>query len=158
MKFNNSLSKEQALQKLRHYCGYQERCHTEVKEKLYELGVKKTWHDEIISMLIEENYLNEERFALQFAGGKFRINHWGKQKIKHALRQKQVSTYSINKALGAIDEQTYRKTLQKLATQKLKALRTEKDLFIKKKKLYNYLLQKGFENDIAAKTISGVIE
>ena len=66
------LTKEQALQKLKHYCGYQERSHSEVKEKLYSLGVGKKDHDEIISTLIEENYLNEERFAIAFAGGKFR--------------------------------------------------------------------------------------
>jgi len=65
------LTKEQALQKLKHYCGYQERSHSEVLQKLWELGVKKTEHDEIISSLIEEDYLNEERFAKQFVGGKF---------------------------------------------------------------------------------------
>ena len=77
MLYKKSLTKEQALQKLKHYCAYQERCHSEVTEKLYSLGVWKKEHDEIISTLIEENYLNEERFAIAFAGGKFRV----KQKI-----------------------------------------------------------------------------
>jgi len=150
--------KEQALQKLKHYCGYQERCHSEVKEKLYDLGVKKIDRDEIISTLIEENYLNEGRFAIQFAGGKFRIKQWGKIKIKYELKQKQVSSYSINKALQSIDEEMYRKTLKKLATQKLKTLKTENNTFIKNKKLYIFLLQKGFEQHLIAETISLVME
>ena len=81
------LSKEQALQKLKHYCGYQDRSHSEVKEKLYSLGVWKKDHDEIMAALIEENYLNEERFALAFAGGKFRMKKWGRVKIKYELKQ-----------------------------------------------------------------------
>ena len=91
--FKTSLSREQALQKLKHYCAYQERCHQEVKEKLYSLEMHKQDVEIIISQLIEENYLNEERFAIQYAGSKFRIKHWGKVKIKHALKQKQVSEY-----------------------------------------------------------------
>ncbi|MES2881389.1 MAG: RecX family transcriptional regulator, partial [Bacteroidota bacterium] len=85
------LTKEQAAQKLRQYCGYQERSHFEAKQKLYELGVKKIYHDEIIAELIQEDYLNEERFAILFAGGKFRMKEWGRKKIVHALQEKRVS-------------------------------------------------------------------
>ena len=95
--YKKQLTPEQALQKLRHYCGYQERCHSEVKEKLYSLGVFKNEHDAIIATLIEEDYLNEERFAIAFAGGKFRVKQWGRVKIKYELKQKQVSEYSIKK-------------------------------------------------------------
>ena len=105
------LTKEQALQKLKHYCTYQERSHYEVKQKLYELGVRTNDHDEIIASLIDEDYLNEERFAIQFAGGKFRMKQWGKKKILYALREKKVSDYSIKKALAAIDKAAYNKTL-----------------------------------------------
>ena len=157
MLYKKQLTKEQALQKLRHYCGYQERCHSEVKEKLFDLAVKRNEHDEIISTLIEENYLDEERFAIQFAGGKFRIKQWGKKKIKYELKQKQISNYSINKALQSIDKDLYRKTLQKLAIQKLKTLKSENNVFVKKQKLYTYLLQKGFEQDIVAETIPVVM-
>ena len=97
------LTKEQALQKLKHYCTYQERSHYEVKQKLYELGVRTNDHDEIIASLIDEDYLNEERFAIQFAGGKFRMKQWGKKKILYALREKKVSDYSIKKALAEIN-------------------------------------------------------
>jgi len=154
MIFKNPLTKEQALQKLRHYCGYQERCHSEVKEKLYELGVSKIHHDEIIATLIEENYLNEERFAIYFAGGKFRMKQWGRIKIKYQLKQKQVSEYSIKKALKQIEEKAYLNTIKKIATGKLKNLKRERDIFIQKRKLYDYLLQKGFEPDLIQKEIN----
>jgi len=75
MKLKQDLTKEQALQKLKHYCAYQERCHSEVRDKLFKLGVYKRFHDEIIASLIEENYLNEERFAIAYAGGKWRTHH-----------------------------------------------------------------------------------
>jgi regulatory protein len=71
-----SLSLEQALQKLRHYCGYQERCHQEVKEKLYSFGLRKPDVETAVATLIGEDRLNEERFAIQFAGGRFRLKHW----------------------------------------------------------------------------------
>ncbi len=109
-----------------------------------------------MSQLIEENYLNEERFAIQYAGGKFRMKQWGKVKIKHALRQKQVSDYSIKKALKEISESDYKKTLQKLAVQKLKTLKDEKNLFGKKKKVQDYLLQKGYEGELVREEMNNI--
>ena len=147
MPFKKYLTKEQALQKLKHYCTYQERCHSEVREKLYRLGVWKKDHDEIIAILIEENYLDEERFAISFAGGKFRMNQWGRIKIKYALKQKQVSGYSINKALAAIEETDYKKTLKKLAEKKYASLKSE-HLFTSKKKTMDYLVVKGYEAEL----------
>ncbi|HMK25559.1 MAG TPA: regulatory protein RecX [Chitinophagaceae bacterium] len=149
------LTKEEALQKLKHYCAYQERSHSEVKEKLYSLGVWKKDHDEIIAKLIEENYLNEERFAIAFAGGKFRIKQWGRVKIKYELKQKQVSDYSIKKALKQIDEEDYMKVLGKLAKEKYTSLKSEQYL-IRKKKTMDYLLQKGFESELIKKMVEEI--
>ena len=151
---NKYHTKEEALQKAKQYCAYQERCHSEVKEKLYSLGMNKNEVDELLSKLISNNYLNEERFAIQFAGGKFRIKQWGRIKIKYALKQKQVSEYCIKKALAAIDEKDYNKTLEKLFEQKLKTLKAEKNIFIKKRKLQDHLLQKGFETSVISKLIA----
>ena len=148
MAFTKYLNKEQALQKTRHYCGYQERCHSEVKEKLYSLGLYKQQVEESLSQLIEEDYLNEERFAQQFAGGKFRMKQWGRVKIKYELKQKQVSEYCIKKAMKEIDETDYAKTLEKLATIKWKTLKNEKNIFSKLRKTQDYLLQKGYEQDL----------
>ena len=145
---NKTLTKEQVFQKIKQYCIYQERSHAEVKEKLYLLGLHKNDVEQIVSQLIEENYLNEERFAIQYAGGKFRMKQWGRIKIKHALKQKQVSQYSIKKALSQINEEDYAATLKKLAKQKLKVLKGEKNIFIRNKKLYDYLLQKGYEGEL----------
>jgi regulatory protein len=138
----------QALPKAKHYCAYQERCHSEVKEKLYGFGLNSKEVDEIISTLIAENYINEERFAIQFAGGHFRSKKWGRVKIGHALKQKQVSAYCIKKALKQIDEEEYLKVLQQHFDAKLKTLKSEKNIFIKKRKLQIHLMQKGFETDL----------
>jgi regulatory protein len=146
--YKKYLTKEQAIQKLKHFCGYQERCHSEVKEKLYSLGVSKSEHDEIISTLIEENYLNEERFAIAFAGGKFRVKQWGRVKIKYELKQKQVSEYNIKRAMKEIDETAYYDTLQKLFEEKWNSLKGEKNRFIKLTKTRDYLLQKGYEGEL----------
>lgn len=151
--YKKQLTKEQALQKLKHYCGYQERCHSEIKEKLYSLGVWKKDQDEIIAALIEEKYLDEERFAIAFAGGRFRLKQWGRVKIKYELKQKQVSEYSIKKALKLIDETDYLKVLQKLATEKYAVLKDEQYL-LRKKKTMDYLLGKGFEMEL----VRGMVE
>lgn len=153
MAYKKILTKEQALQKLKQYCAYQERCHREVKEKLYALGVWKRDHDEIIATLIEENYLNEERFAIAYAGGKFRIKGWGRVKIKYELKQKRVSEYCIKKALKQIDESDYIAKLTTLATEKYQSLKGEQYL-IRKKKTIDYLVGRGFELDLINFVIS----
>jgi regulatory protein len=141
------LSPEQALQKLRNYCSYQERCHQEVRDKLHSFGLRKQDVETTIAALIQEDLLNEERFALQFAGGRFRLKHWGKIKIRYELRQKQVSEYCINKALAAIDDETYTQTLTSQAARKWETLDKEPDPFSRRRKVHDYLLQKGFEPD-----------
>ena len=148
-----NIGKEKAWQKIKHYCAYQERSHKEVKEKLDGFGLYKADVEMLLTQLIEENYLNEERFALAFAGGKFRMKQWGRQKIKYELKQNQVSDYCIKKALAAIDGEQYEKVLYKMATGKLNALKTEKNLLLKKRKLQQYLMQKGFETAIITKVI-----
>jgi regulatory protein len=151
-------SAEEAKPKLYAYCAYQERCHSEVKEKLYSYGLYKNEVEELISQMVEENYLNEERFAIQFASGKFRIKQWGKIKIKYQLKQKQVSEYCIKKALAGIDGTDYDKTLARLAAIKLKSLRTEKNIFIKKKKLQDYLRMKGYETDLVSDAVNKILQ
>jgi regulatory protein len=144
MQYKKQLTVEQALQKLKHYCAYQERCHSEVKEKLYSLGVWKKDHDGIISTLIEENYLNEERFAMAYAGGKWRVKHWGRVRIKYELKQKQISEYCIKKALKQIDEEEYLRVLNELAEAKYRSLKSDQYL-VRKKKTIDYLVNRGFE-------------
>jgi regulatory protein len=153
------LTKEQALQKLRHYCAYQERCHAEAREKLYSFGLRKQMVEESLAQLIEEDYLNEERFAIQFAGGKFRMKQWGRVKIIHALKQMQVSAYCINKALKELDGEAYEKTLQKLAKQKWDTVTgVVVNGFVKMAKTTDYLLQKGYESELVRRVVGALKE
>ena len=147
------LTKEQALQKLKHYCGYQERSHSEVLQKLWELGVRKAEHDEIISSLIEEDYLNEERFAKQFVGGKFRMKDWGRKKIYYALKEKKVSDQVIKIAMKEIDDKIYKETLYELAEKKYASLESEQYL-VRKKKTMDYLVQKGYESELVTAAVN----
>ena len=153
MKPQQSLTKEQVLQKLKHYCAYQERCHSEVKEKLFELGAWKKDHDELIAQLIQEGYLNEERFAIAFAGGKWRIKRWGRQKIRYELKQRGLSDYCIRKGMKEIDEEEYLEVLKKLAREKMDSLRGQQWL-VKKKKTIDHLVGKGFEPDLVYSVLS----
>jgi regulatory protein len=147
MLYKKQFTREQALQKLKHYCAYQERCHSEVKEKLYSLGVWKKDIDGIIALLIEENYLNEERYAIAFAGGKWRVKQWGRVKIKYELKQRQVSDYCIKKAMKQIGEEEYREVLNRLAKEKYASLKKEQYL-VRKKKTIDSLIRKGFEPEM----------
>ena len=150
------LTPQLAIQRIRHYCAYQERCHSEVREKLYSFGLRPRETEAILAQLITDNFLNEERFAVQFAGGKFRISHWGRNRIRSALRQKQVSEYCIRKALSEIPEADYHRLFLKTVTQRTAMLRHEKNIFVKKRKLQDYLLQRGFETDLVREAVRGL--
>ncbi|MEO5983917.1 MAG: regulatory protein RecX [Ferruginibacter sp.] len=151
MKVN--ISEEKAWQKIKSYCAYQERCHREVKEKLYCLGLYKPQVEILLSRLIEENFLNEERFATAYAGGKFRVKQWGRVKIRYQLKQKGVSEFCIRKGLLSIERDDYYHTLKKLFENKQREIK-ESDLYKKKKTIQTYLMQKGYEMDEIRKMIN----
>ena len=138
---------QQAYLKARGWCAYQERFQQEVRNKLYEYGLKTNDVEDVISKLISENFVNEERFAIAFAGGKFRIKKWGKVKIKQELKARQISDYSIKKGLQQINDTDYINTLQKIVAQKEKSI-TEKNHLKKKQKLIRYAISKGYEQDL----------
>lgn len=146
-KRSEKLTPSEAKKKIYHYCAYQERCHQEVKNKLYGLGLGTTEVDEMISHLITEGYLNEERFARTFAGGKFRLKNWGKIKIVQELERKGLTQNCIKAGLSEIKSEDYVNTIETLLTKKLFVL-DEPDLFVKRERIANYLIQKGFEPDI----------
>ena len=143
----NQLSKfDQYLNKLKRFCDYQERCHKEVKTKIRALKVPFSLHQKLLQQLIEEGYLNEQRFVESFVRGKFRIQSWGKVRIKNELKARQISDYLIEKTLNQINEQDYQDTFEK---QFLKAeSRYQKDPPQKsKQKIFGYLTQKGWEHE-----------
>ncbi len=136
------------------YCNYQERSHRNVQDKLYQLGCNASEVGQLIADLIENDLLNEERFARSFARGKFRLKHWGRKKIVQQLRYHNISDYCIRKAISEIEDAEYFASLKKRAERKLDELSKERNHIAQKAKLYRYLLQKGYETDI----ISSVYE
>jgi len=146
------LTPQQAFEQLKQYCAYQERSHKEVRTKLLEVGLRGNDLEDIIAKLIEQGYLNEERFAVAFAGGKFRMKHWGKNKITQELKRKGVSDYNINKAIKEIPEEDNREALQQLLEKKAAALK-DKNIFTRKKKLANFLIGKGYESQLVWKEV-----
>lgn len=141
------LTPAQALLKAESTCAYQERCQQEMRDKLYEWGLYSTDVENIIAQLITSNFLNEERFAKAYAGGKFRIKKWGRMKIKNELKARKISDYCIKQAMKEIDEDAYMKTLKEIITKKGKDIKKGK-AYIRNYKLAQYALSRGFENDL----------
>jgi regulatory protein len=142
----------EALVKAESWCAYQERCQQETRDKLYSWGLHQHDVENVIAELITKNFLSEERFAKAYAGGKFRIKKWGRVKIRLELKRRKLSDYCIKKGLAEIDEDDYLKTLKKIAEEKSKNVK-EKNALKKKFKVMNYLLSRGFENDLVREVV-----
>ncbi len=127
-----SFSIKEAQKSLEHYCSYQERSHKEVVNKLREINIISIGIDQIVGDLIQNNYLNETRFAQSFARGKFRIKSWGKKRIVFQLKQHEISDYNIKIALKEIDEAEYLETLNKLSE---KIWKSSKNNILSKRKM-----------------------
>lgn len=139
------MSNKTIEEQIKYYCAYQERSHYAVKNKLYEIGgLSKEDVEDLISILIQENYLNEERYAKAYAGGHFRTKQWGKQKIIQGLKKQYVSAYCIKKGLAEIDEKEYQATLKKLFDKKKATIKSDKNKFSRMTKMRTYLVQKGY--------------
>jgi len=143
----DSSEPEMILEKIRHYCGYQERCIRDVAEKLKDWTVQKKRIPGLINQLQKEGYLNEERFAKAFARGKFRLNKWGRQKIDFELKIRGIPELMIMGGLTSIDETEYYQVLKEMILRKQKEFKPEKDLNIREK-ILNFALGKGYEMDL----------
>ena len=153
---NKAHSLAEATKKLESYCAYQDRCHKEVISKLKQLGMIPIAIDQIVTQLIQENYLNEERFAKSFARGKFNIKKWGKKRITTELKIRDISKYNIKTALKEIDETEYIDTLDRLAKKRLGQLK-EINKLKKRKKLADYLLYRGWESHLVYEKMKELI-
>jgi regulatory protein len=142
-------SREQAKVKSESYCAYQERSQFEIRNKLYEWGLHQKDVEEIITELIEQNFLNEERFALAYSLGKFRIKGWGKIKIRQGLKIKRIPDKLIIKSLKAIDEDDYVLMLKRILEKKSNTI-SEKDPFKLRYLLTRFAASKGYELDLIA--------
>lgn len=134
-----------AIQKLEHFCAYQERCHAEVISKLYSLKMTSDEIDTVIVQLIENNFLNETRFACSFARGKHRIKQWGRIRITNELKMKQISSTNITLALKEISSEEYEETFDQLSERCWNNLQ-EKNYLKKRKKFCDYMLRRGYES------------
>lgn len=141
------LSPLQALRKAESTCAYQERCQQEMRDKLFEWGLHSNEVENIIAKLITDNFLNEERFAIAFAGGKFRIKKWGKVKIRIELKKRKISDYCIKKALQEINDKDYLKTIKELIAKKSKEIKGLKD-YQRNYKIAQYIASRGFEQEL----------
>jgi len=136
-----------AKMKAEAYCAYQERSQQEVRDKLYGWGLHQADVEAVIADLIADNFLNEERFALAYASGRFRMKGWGRYKIKQGLMQKSVSVPLIQVALSSLNEREYREKLLSILQAKAR-LEKEKQPYKRKNKLFQYALSKGYESDL----------
>ena len=148
---------EMAYSKLQQYCVYQERCHQEVRYKLIELGIYGDTLEELIAKLIAENFLNEERFAKAFAGGKFRIKHWGRIKIKQELKMRNISNYCIQEAMKEISDEACKDTIHELIQKKCQLDQNTLADPKFKNNVYQLLARKGFENHLIMGDSSDVL-
>ena len=153
----NTFTLTEATKKLESYCAYQERCHKDVVAKLREMRMIPEAIDQIVVHLIQENYLNEERFAKSFARGKFRIKKWGRVRITNELKQRNITKYNINIGLKEVDDNTYLETLDTLANKRLEAIQ-ETNVHKRKRKLADYLLYRGWESHLVYGKIQELIK
>ena len=149
------LTPSEALGRMYRYCAYQERSHSEAKSRLYEFGLSRDEVDELLTRLITEGFLNEERFAKAFAGGKFRIKKWGRIKIVNELEGRGLTANCIRAGLKEIDDEDYIDTLRDVLRKKSEVLPNENE-FVFRDKLSKYAIQKGYEPDLVWKLIKEV--
>ncbi len=139
---------DEAIKRMERYCAYQERCHKEVHQKMYEMRTIPEAVDHIISHLLQHNFLNETRFSQAFARGKFRTKKWGRIRIVRELKFRDISKYNIQIALKEIPDSEYYTTFEELAEKRLRQLESENDLQKKRKKFADYLFYRGWESDL----------
>lgn len=154
---NESYSLTEAKLKLQQFCAYQDRCHKEVIEKLRKMNMIPEAIDAIVSELIQDNFLNEERFSKSFARGKFRIKKWGRLRIIRELKFRNISKYNIDSALKEIEEIDYLNTLDELAKKRNAAVK-ETNPFKRKKKIADYLFYRGWEAHLVYEKINEIVK
>lgn len=148
MNTHKTYTVEEAKRRMERYCAYQERCHKEVHQKLYEMRMTPLAIDEIIGHLLRHNFLNETRFSQAFARGKFRTKKWGRNRIVNELRLREISKFNIQIALKEIPDSEYYKTFEALVEKRLQQLTSETNLQKKRKKLADYLFYRGWESEL----------
>jgi len=147
---------ENTIKKLKKNCAGADKCQFDIMKKMSSLRIQKPVQKKILNILIKENFINEARYAKTYCRGKFRINKWGKQKIINSLKIKNISSKNINNGLKEINEESYISLINELICRKNEKL-NKLDMKLKKEKIANFLLQKGFESHLIWKSINNLI-
>lgn len=148
MNTHKTYTVDEATKRMERYCSYQERCHKDVNQKLYEMRMIPDAVDLIIDHLLKYNFLNETRFSQAFARGKFRTKKWGRNRIVNELKMREISKFNIQIALKEIPDSEYYITFETLAEKRLQQLSSEKDLQRKRKKFADYMFYRGWESEM----------
>jgi len=144
---SNTFSIVEIRKKLEYYCAYQDRCHQEVYQKMFSFSLSSDEKDELMVYLIDNNFLNEERFAQSFTRGKHNYKKWGKIRIVNELKARNISSTIIKIALKEINDSLYFETFNELANKHWESI-SESNLMKKRKKFCDYFIRKGWENDL----------
>jgi len=149
------LTPDQVLDKMAKYCAYQERCVKDVRDKLKTFDISEEEKTKILEYLLDNRFVNDERFAMAFVRGKVNQSGWGVNKIRFHLMQKDIDKEIIDEALGQTDEEVYRQRLIDILKTKSMTIKAETD-FEKKRKLAAYAMQKGFEGSLVWEVVNGI--
>ncbi|TMM32419.1 regulatory protein RecX [Polaribacter aestuariivivens] len=151
-----SFTIDEIKRKIEQYCVYQDRCHKEVEQKIRDYNLIPEAREMILLSLMKDNFLNEERFSKSFARGKFRIKSWGKQRIVRELKFRDISAYNIKTALKEIDESEYIETVYRITENRNEVI-SEPNIYKRKKKLIDFLMRKGYENELIYKVVNEIV-
>ncbi|MCB9334637.1 MAG: RecX family transcriptional regulator [Flavobacteriales bacterium] len=147
---------EKALEKAKWYCSFQERCILDVENRFLAWKVKREEWDKLLDVLLEQDFLNEDRYVEDFVRGKFSIKKWGRLKIKAELLKKKIKSKKVEEELAKIDEENYHKTIQHLLEKKKELLPKIEDELKLRDKLYRYLISKGYESELVVKELNTI--
>ena len=151
------LTPDEARAKAERYCAYQDRCHQEVRRKLFDLGLRAADVDQVMARLIEDKFLDEERFARSYARGKFRIKRWGRRRIERELRARQVSRFCIRAGLSELDGFDYEGALEALLRKRAAALGDDLHPYARRQNLLEHALRKGYETEVAVAVATRIV-
>lgn len=134
------------VEKIQSYCLYQERCIKEVKNKLHLFKVSPKFVNDLTKYLIENDYINEERFSEMFIQGKLRIKKWGRIKLKYELKLKGIDAKIIDTKINKIKEEEYINYFNQFSRKKIQSLKGTYNQ--KKASFINYFTYRGWEQNL----------
>lgn len=146
-----------ALEKLKKYCAYQERAQSEVRKKAFSYGLSSEEAESVITDLIKDNFLNEQRYAEAYVRGKYKFKRWGRKKLELELKSRQVSSYCIKKGMAQIEPAIYFSNLVYLAEKRLPLTKGKNQAEIKQK-MFRHLLGKGYESNLIEEVLGDLFE